>query len=198
MSGSGNSRSITDCTDGSSLAPTVVTMYKQATATTLAQRTSFPDDAAGTSPDKDNTWTPQNVAGRSRSFYVLDVETGKAIRAITDTTTTFMASNVSGGVSVFPGNVGTVATRAFFADHDGILWRLEVADADPENWECKAFFDVHYATALASKRGQPSYFPPAITTDPAGKPIVILGTGDGALESTAENYVVAVRFPSIR
>lgn len=122
-----------------------------------------------------------------RALYVVDVLTGKLIRHFSD-----FPSPLTGGVAVFPGSVGADAQAAYFNDHDGILWRLDLSSTDPANWGYQAIWDM--AHGLSATQGQPSYNPPILSTLEDGRVVVIQASGnvDMLEDGTAVNRLVSL------
>jgi hypothetical protein len=98
---------------------------------------------------------------------------------------------MTGAVSVFQGDTGTLATRAFMTDQDGVLWRLDLSNQDPADWDALPFHDMFWDGAAT--RGQPGYEPPVLSVNEQGDLIIIHATGDtDALDGTAPNRVVSL------
>ncbi|MEM1413418.1 MAG: hypothetical protein AAGH15_00885 [Myxococcota bacterium] len=139
------------------------------------------------SPPRTNRrcWEP-NVG---RGLVVLDIATGAVIREWDENT--FPAPLV-GSISAFPGDTGNIATRAFANDADGVIWRLDMSDPDPSNWEAVAFYDMFHGLGYAA--GQPSFGPPVLSTDEEGKVVILQGTGniDRLENSLAQNRVTSL------
>ena len=124
--------------------------------------------------------------GRSLTF--LDFATGRVFRRFDDTT---FEAPVAGGVALFPGDVGTVATRAFVTDQDGVIWRIDLSSKATSAWTAQAMYDMFSGGAVDSS--QPSFEAPVISTDVSGKPVVLQATGDvDALDGTAANRVASL------
>jgi type IV pilus assembly protein PilY1 len=145
-----------------------------------------PPANAGTLNARDNMrcWdTP------GRSMYFVDPASGEVLTYLDDRV---FNSPVTGGVSFFTGDVGTIATRAFVTDADGVIWRIDFSDPDPRNWDADPFHDIFWD--LTATEGQPAYFPPVLTTDDQGRVVVIQATGNvDALDQTAySNRVVSL------
>ncbi|MCG8555305.1 MAG: hypothetical protein MJD61_08460 [Proteobacteria bacterium] len=129
-----------------------------------------------------------------RSVYIVDVETGTVLKHIDERVFT---APLSGSVSVFPGEVGTVATRAFVTDQDGIVWRIDLTGSDPVKtdptlgWTARPFHDIYYNAAWNA--GYPTYERPAISVDSRGRAVVVVGTGDtDDLATTKAHRVVSL------
>lgn len=127
---------------------------------------------AGRSPDSPRVqrrcW---DQAGRG--LVILDVASGRVLRRWDSTT---FPAPVDGGVSVFLGETGTSASRAFFSDADGVMWRVDLSNQDPSQWTVRAFHDVFHGMAFDA--AQPSYPPPVLSTTAQGDVVILQGTGD--------------------
>ncbi len=125
-----------------------------------------------------------------RSMHVVDVATGEVLRSF-DAVADGITSPITGGVSLFSGDLGQFATRAFVTDADGVLWRLDMSTPDPRTWTFTALHDLYWADGATS--GQPVYDPPIVSVNNAGDPVVVIGGGDqDNLEGSAPTRVVSV------
>ncbi|MEZ4288484.1 MAG: PilC/PilY family type IV pilus protein [Polyangiales bacterium] len=140
--------------------------------------------------------TPRSVrrswpsgAGSGRALYFIDLLTGRLIKKIDGSV---FNAPLSGGISVFNGNTGSIGSRAFLADEDGVLWRIDFSDPDVDEWDAHAFYDMYHGAAYDA--AQPSYNGPAITVDPDGNVVVIQATGNVDLldEATVKNRVASL------
>jgi type IV pilus assembly protein PilY1 len=143
----------------------------------------IPDTANGISPRPSR----RNWGAVGRSLFVVDVLTGKLIREFDD-----FPAPLTGGVSVFPGSVGSDAQAAYFNDHDGILWRLDLSASDPDDWDYQAIWDM--AHGLGATEGQPAYVAPLLSTVEDGRVVIIQASGNVDLleDGTAVNRVVSL------
>ncbi len=144
-----------------------------------------PDPERGTPPRATRRcWNRQG-----RQLFIVDAATGKTLRHFDDNS---IAAPLSGGVSVFTGEVGTIATRAFMNDEDGVMWRLDMSSSNPSDWRLQAFYDFFGGQDYAA--GAPAYNPPVISVDDAGRVVVLQATGDidRLDETTTANRVVSL------
>jgi len=139
--------------------------------------------APGTARSRLGCWS-----SRGRHLFVLDLASGKVLRHLDDGT---FNAPLDGGVSLFTGEVGTVATRAFFSDADGVLWRLDLSSSRVEDWAAQPFHDMFYDQG--PEVGAPGYQPPILSTKSDGTVVVLHGTGDiDILDSLDPNRVVSL------
>jgi type IV pilus assembly protein PilY1 len=125
---------------------------------------------------------------QGRLLYFIDIETGELIRELG--ADVFNAPLV-GSVSVYPGDIGTVAERAFLTDSDGVIWRVDFSSADADTWEATPFHDIFFDAG--PRDGQPALPAPLITTDSDGQLVVLQATGDiDRLDGVAPNRVVSL------
>ena len=124
-----------------------------------------------------------------RSLYFIDLITGTVIQELGEDT---FPAPLNGAVSVFRGDTGTVGSVAYTVDADGVLWRIDMSSFDPEDWEAEALHDLYYNAAADA--GEPTYYPPALTINPAGEIVILVGTGniDVLDDATAVNRVVSI------
>lgn len=124
-----------------------------------------------------------------RSLYVVDLATGVIIRSFH--AADGIGSPITGGVSVYTGDVGTIATRAYVTDDDGLLWRLDMANPNPALWTFLPIHDLYWNDGPT--HGHTSTEPPVITTDANDDVVVIVGTGDlDDLEGNERYHVVSM------
>lgn len=118
----------------------------------------------------------------------VDMVTGEIIRSFDETT---FNAPLTGGVALVPGDVGTIAERAFLTDADGVMWAIDFSTRRPADWQVRAFHDIFWdSPALA---GQPAYAAPIISTDRDGQFVVVQATGDiDRLDSTDVNRVMSL------
>jgi type IV pilus assembly protein PilY1 len=124
-----------------------------------------------------------------RVLYFVDMITGSVIHEIGEDV---FPAPLNGAVSVFRGDTGTVGSVAYTVDADGVLWRIDMSSLDPEDWEAEALHDLYYGEAFDA--AEPTYYPPALTINPAGEVVILVGTGniDVLDDATAVNRVVSI------
>jgi type IV pilus assembly protein PilY1 len=154
------------------------------------------DDPAGTSISpranrrewRDQTTAPAEVR-HGRMLYFIDLVTGTLIEELDETD---FPAPLTGAVSVYRGDTGTVASAAYTVDADGVLWRVDLSSTEPADWEAEALHDLYYDEA--SDVAEPTFYPLALTADPKGRVVILTGTGniDVLDDATAINKVVSV------
>lgn len=124
-----------------------------------------------------------------RSLYFIDMVTGTLIREIGEDV---FPAPLNGAVSVFRGDTATVGSVAYTVDADGVLWRIDMSSGDPDDWDAEALHDLYYGEAFDA--AEPTYYPPALTIDPSGNVVILVGTGniDVLDDATAVNRVVSI------
>lgn len=127
---------------------------------------------------------------RGRHMYFLDPATG---RTVTHLGSEVFDAPMTGGTSLFSGEIGTIATRAFAADADSVLWRIDLSSTNPQNWDAIPFADMFVDLRNSVPvGGQPAYGAPVISTDLEGRLVITQGTGNTEdFNSTAPNRVVS-------
>ena len=127
-----------------------------------------------------------------RAVYVVRMDNGERIAEFSNDTgdvvdlsgaSVTISHPFTGSPSVYSDVPGVVSTRAFLGDAGGRMWRLDMSDVDPDNWELQLFFDPYEATGpLATDEPldrQPVFGAPALALDnTAGHIAVVYGTGD--------------------
>src|SRR5690606_16247216 len=118
----------------------------------------------------------------------VDIVTGEVIQMFDEE---HFPSPLTGGVALYPGDVGTVAQRAFFTDADGIIWAVDFSKRNPAEWSVRRFHDIFWDAS--GTEGQPAYDPPLVSVDTQGNLVVLVATGDiDQLDGHAENRVVSL------
>ncbi len=146
----------------------------------------------GAAPTTESTTGSRTTLGcwprQGRQLTVLDIATGEVLKYIDDR---IFNAPLSGGVSVFTGDLGTIATRAFVSDEDGVVWRLDMSSPDVTDWRAAPFHDTFWNAGATA--GQPGHYPPVVSTDNQGRVVVIQATGDlDELDGSASNRVVSL------
>jgi type IV pilus assembly protein PilY1 len=118
----------------------------------------------------------------------VDVVTGEVIQAFDETV---FNAPLTGGVALYPGDIGSVAQRAFFTDADGVMWAVDFSRRRPSEWSVRPFHDIFWDAGATL--GQPAYDPPVISVDTQGNIVVAVATGDiDNLTSPLPNRVVSI------
>lgn len=133
-----------------------------------------------------------------RSLYFVDVATGKLIKKIGPSV---FPAPLIGTPSVFPADVGATGSRAFVADADGVLWRIDLSSKAPDpddpmaGWTARPFHNFHYNYVEAAMPSRETTLEaPLVTTDKDGRVVVIAATGNGDdfEENDVQNRVVSL------
>ena len=123
---------------------------------------------------------------KGRSLYIVDIASGEVIREFNSGT---IGSPMTGGVSIFTGATGTVSTRAYSSDDDGMLWRIDMSSTQPDSWTMMPVHDLYWSDP--SLAGSVSQEPPLLSIDNSGDVVVILGSGNMDNLEGSELYRVA-------
>ena len=141
-------------------------------------------------------WKPEG-----RSIYIVDVASGELIKRIALDTGgrkyLFTSPMVSTPV-IFQSEAGSLASRAFLTDADGVIWRVDLTSADPvpndgmKGWTARPFHDIFWDGTPTS--GERSFEAPVMSIDELGRVVLIVGTGDtdNFVKATVRNKVVSV------
>lgn len=78
----------------------------------------------------------------------------------------------------FPNATGQVSNRIYLSDQDGTMWRIDLSDPNPTNWQAHIMFDAYAFGADGDDTGEPIAVPPTISVDGAGNTVILFGTGD--------------------
>lgn len=125
---------------------------------------------------------------RGRILTWVDIVTGEVIRSFD---ADVFGAPLTGGVALYPGDVGSVAERAFLTDADGVVWAVDFSKRRPTDWEVRQLHDIFWDQSGTA--GQPAYDPPVVSVDSQGNLVVLIATGDiDRLDSSAANRVVSL------
>ncbi|MCZ7681217.1 MAG: hypothetical protein M5U28_21475 [Sandaracinaceae bacterium] len=116
-----------------------------------------PAQGIGEPPVTDGTTTARSRqrcwSNTGRILTWVDIVTGEIIRTFDETV---FNAPLTGGVSMYPGDPGTVAERAFLTDADGVIWAVDFSKRRPADW------DVRPSTTSSGTRARPRASPPTI------------------------------------
>lgn len=126
---------------------------------------------------------------RGRHLFAVDIATGEVIRHFDSA---HFSAPLTGGISVFNGQIGAVGTRAFLTDADGTLYRVDLTGETAADWKVEPFYDLFHFRDHS--QGQPAYHAPVISTDEGGNTVILVGTGniDVLTDPFARNVVVSL------
>lgn len=129
----------------------------------------------------------------ARSLTIVRLDTGEIVRTFRPELVSPIATGVTtlvdiptpivGQPAAFPAAPGAVADRVFVGDRDGRLWRVDLSNSDPDEWEMSVFFDAYFDQDR-SKR-QPIETPPILSVNEIGQITVAMSTGEQGVQ-TAE------------
>ena len=126
-----------------------------------------------------------NDANRSqgRGLIVLDVLTGEIIWQKSD-----LAFSVPSDILVLDLDHNGFADRLYFGDSGGQLWRADIADPTPSNWQLQRL--------LTLPKGQKFLYAPDAVASPDGAYLaIVIGSGDREkpFDATTQNYLISYR-----
>jgi type IV pilus assembly protein PilY1 len=84
----------------------------------------------------------------------------------------------------FPNTTGQVSNRAYLGDQDGTLWRLDLSDPDPAQWQMHIMFDAYSfpndnnSGGSYTGTGEPIPVAPTVSVDGTGNTVLVFATGD--------------------
>ncbi len=169
---------------------------------TLCSPTANPRPPRPTSPSLTG-WTGGRGARRpyvrcwqgtsGQYFYVVELATGRLLRKIGagPSGTLPTGSPIVGQPTLYNGQAGAVATRAYVGDSDGTLWRIDFSSRLPIAWKMEDIWDLFWDRAYDID--QPLLERPAITVDNLGNTQLSFGSGDNdLLEDIQENRIASI------
>jgi type IV pilus assembly protein PilY1 len=90
-------------------------------------------------------------------------------------------SPMTGTPAVYPGDVGSDATKVFIADADGTIWKFDLSSINPSSWTGEMFLDLYNpsvdARTSAWADGQPVMVPPVLSLNQDATLVLNVGTG---------------------
>jgi type IV pilus assembly protein PilY1 len=145
-----------------------------------------------------------------RALYFVDVQTGRLLKKIHKDASgklVFPSPLVSTPV-MFESDTGTLASRAFLTDANGVIWRVDLSAPDQYNtivgatadksgdptqgWLARPFHDIFWE--MGPSEGELTYEAPILSVDNSGHLVVIVGTGDNNnfIKPSVKNRVVSL------
>jgi type IV pilus assembly protein PilY1 len=120
---------------------------------------------------------------RKKDYQAYPGDTVALAHRMTDTP---LDSPMTGTPIVYPGDVGTDATKVFVGDADGTVWRFDLSSPDPTQWVGELYLDLYNSTvdtgSTAWSDGQQLEVTPVVSLDTAGELVMNIATG------TTETY----------
>ncbi|MFB6264299.1 MAG: hypothetical protein ABEL76_11850 [Bradymonadaceae bacterium] len=119
-----------------------------------------------------------------RAIYVVDLQTGSLLRRFVG----YRDANgwkrfdaqVMGSPSLFDNSTGQLVTRGFVGDSKGRLFRLDLSEPNPADWEVSLFFDPKdkVLSQSTSKKLGPATLKPAVAMNQQQNLVVVYGLGE--------------------
>ncbi|NUN14944.1 MAG: hypothetical protein HUU55_15050 [Myxococcales bacterium] len=137
------------------------------------------------------TSTVFNEADIGKSFYVVDLATGRRIVEFRKGNGNVIGEDkliydITGSPACYNTSVSSVMTRCFVGDAGGQLWRIDLSTGDPSSWTMTMFHDAY--AALPDVPRSPITNAPTLAVQPyTGRLVLIYGTGYGNYVSNATN-----------
>lgn len=162
------------------------------TAAAAAGATGCPASGVGAAPvTRGTTGSRANQrcwTDRGRVLTWIDIVTGEVVASFDES---MFNAPLTGGVALYPGDVGTTAQRAFLTDADGVMWAADFSRRRPAEWDVRPLHDIFWDGGATE--GQPAYGAPVVSTDGEGQLVVLQATGDiDLLDGSAANRVVSL------
>jgi len=127
--------------------------------------------------------------GPARSITIVRLEDGKVLKSFRgvsgDGPTTLNSalvkvvgfdSPITGQAVPYPSQVGQVSDRIYVGDADGTLWRIDLSNPDPVQWDAHIAFDTY--TLHGAEDGEPIQGAPVVAVDGLGNTVLLVSTGD--------------------
>lgn len=156
-----------------------------------------PKDSTFSSSTTVSSYTSAEAA---RSLTVVRLDTGEVLRSFRPATIGTLGSSrttivdipapITGRPAAFPGATGTNADRAFVGDAEGRLWRLDLSNPDPSEWDFSVYFDAYFDKDLTAR--QPVELAPVLSVDDQGVAVVVFATGGQRIQTAPSGMVTRV------
>ena len=124
------------------------------------------DDGTGNINAFDHRFDVRCWKDSGRALYFVDVETGLLIKKIYKTSGStgsyIFPSPIISTPSIFQSDIGTLASRAFVTDADGVIWRIDLSANDQDathpmaGWTARPFHDIFWYPQIPARRPQAS------------------------------------------
>lgn len=103
-----------------------------------------------------------------------------------------LVAPIVGKAAAFPAGTGAVADRLYVGDAEGLLWRVDLSSVDPDDWSMDLMFDAFNdeVNPSGAQEGEPIATAPIVSTNPEGKVIVLLSTGEQNPTQTSTKFNV--------
>jgi len=106
-------------------------------------------------------------------------------------------SPMTGTPLVYPGDVGSSATKVFASDADGTIWKFDLSSPDPTQWTGELYLDLYNTTvdpnATSWADGQPLQVSPTVALDPMGQVVINAATGQtDTFDSNGVEFVYSI------
>lgn len=131
-----------------------------------------------------------------RAIWIIDMATGALIRKLTSKDIDLTGSTVTvtkkktlgyfySAPTCYDAAPGQLVSRCFIGDSKGMLWRVDLSDANPSRWKISFFHDAYSSPDTPASLVQgitgsgrvPVLTPPVVSTDKDGALVVVYGTG---------------------
>lgn len=161
--------------------------------------------AGGKPPNDTGIINPGTDGAGERVIYVVNMATGELVRELTtaDMDKTGMPVAVVDNDDLgyfwtaprcFDTAPGQVATHCFIGDSKGVLWRMDLSDADPANWGLTYFHDAYGGVGTPASQilpindsdRVPILTTPAVALARDGSLNIVYGTGSPDEDSTVD------------
>jgi hypothetical protein len=136
--------------------------------------------------------------GVGRCILVLDGTTGAVIRKFDFRDDLLMTFPVTGSPVAYPAGGIAPATTAYIGDRQGRLWRVDLRDPDPAQWDMEVAWppldgnQVDADAAGGYELGREVVDRPSLSLRPDGGLVVLFGTGERAVvNGTARSFMVS-------
>lgn len=133
---------------------------------------------------------------KGRAVYVVDILNGNLLWSYSNANNSNMKYCIPSDIARVDTDGNGKIDRLYVGDIGGRIWRFDIGDSNPSNWQPKIIFDANAGESLKRK----IFYPPDVTLEKGNYEMLFFGTGDREhpkdTTKTDRLYAVKDRNPS--
>ncbi len=111
---------------------------------------------------------------KGRAIYVIDVLNGNLIWSYSNANNSKMKYCIPSDIARVDTDGNGKIDRLYVGDIGGQIWRFDIGDSNPSNWQTKIIFDANSGEIFKRK----IFYPPDVTLEKGNYEMLFFGTGD--------------------
>ena len=130
---------------------------------------------------------------KGRAVYVIDIFNGSLIWSYSYAKNSQMKYSIPSDIARVDTDGNSLIDRLYVGDVGGQIWRFDIGDSNPSNWDAKVKVVFDANKGVSDKRK--IFYPPDVTLEKGNYEILFFGTGDREhpKETTKINRLYAVK-----